>query len=117
MEHPKPRMTLDRAGSLGYFVDGRDPSATAATLRARKDATEALRKSVVTRGGHVMSRAGASDPLALPKPKAAGVRPAGVGSRPTTSFAGGVGTVVGTIAAVLPLACRLRLLSDSRGLG
>ena len=33
------------------------------------------------------------------------------------SVAGGVGTVVGTIAAVLPLACRLRLLSDSRGRG
>ena len=31
------------------------------------------------------------------------------------SVAGGVGTVVGPIAAVLPLACRLRLLSDSRG--
>ena len=33
------------------------------------------------------------------------------------SVAGGVGTVLGTIAAVLPLACRLRLLSDSRGRG
>ena len=31
------------------------------------------------------------------------------------SVAGGVGTVVGTVAAVLPLGCRLRLLSDSRG--
>jgi hypothetical protein len=105
LENPKPQMTLDRAGSLGYFVDGRDPHATVATLRARDAATEALRKSVVTRGGHVVSRAGASDPHALPKPKAAGVRPAGFGSRPNTSFAGGVGNVVAGLYKLIRKIC------------
>ena len=86
--------TIDRAGCLGCFVPPRDPSVVAAAVRATAAATEALRRSVVTRGGHVMSRAGAASPRALPKPSAAAVAPAGFGTRPITSFAGGVGKVV-----------------------